>query len=137
MPYRILSPITHRRLGFRGGVLLVLGLLEVILGWSVLEAPLSHLQVFSAAPAALYAALWLLPGGTAMVTAFFSGTVEAVGYAASFVPFFLWGLGVGASWWPMHQLEAGQALRGACVYWAFALLIRLVARWPEPGERRL
>lgn len=134
MPYRIKSPITHSRIGFRGGVLLIYGFLELIVGWAILTSPANPLRVFSAAPILVYALIWLIPGATAVITCFFRGAVEALGYGISFIPFFLYGLGTLASYWPEHQLMVAQSLRAGAIYFSFMLMIRIISRWPEPSN---
>lgn len=134
MPYRIKSPVTGSRIGFRGGVLLIYGFLELIVGWAVITSPANPLRVFSAAPILVYALIWLIPGGIAVITSFFKGAVEAFGYGLSFIPFFLYSLGIIVSYWPEHQLQVAPALRAAAIYLAFVMMIRIIARWPEPGD---
>lgn len=137
MPYRIVSPITHSRIGFRGGVLLIYGVLEMIVGWAIFVTPASPFAphtAFNYAPMAVYGFIWLIPGIVAFIAAFFDGAMETFGYAMSFMPFFLFGLGDLIDGWPLGITPIGTALRGTAIFWAFALLIILIVRWPEPKE---
>lgn len=131
MLHRLVSPITHSRIGFRGGVLLVYGILEIIIGWAILNDARSPYMVFREGPAWTYAIIWLMPGFLSVVCSFFQGKMELIGYGISFIPFFLWGVGYLATGCT-GEATIGTALRGASIYWAFMFLIRLTARWPEP-----
>lgn len=123
------------RLGRRGSVLLVLGLIDVSIGWSLLTLPPEFRLGAAAEWRDHYAPNWLwvsLFFGTALVlfVQMFQKR-DMVAYSVAIAVKVLYGLNVLASW------AFGGVVRGwlgGLVWLAFAGMIFVVAGWAEPIE---
>lgn len=135
MPYRIKSPYTKERIGRRGACLLALGVIEIDLGWSIWASPIKVSQlltVFRHLPNTLLGAPWVVAGSIALVYAFTRrGKNDGIGFIATYIMPFVWGLAYLLSWFPFGDLGPDQAMRAVGIYWGYALLIQVVAGWVE------
>lgn len=136
-PYRIVSPLTGRRIGRRGAFLLALSLFDALLGWSLLSVPpvvYDQLTLLRHIPQLVLGLLWIVPSGVAFLFAFAQRSDQDVwGFFASYIPPMVFGGIYFLSWWPIGQLDAGTGVRSAVVYWGYALLVLIAAGWPEPA----
>lgn len=138
-PYRIVSPLTHKRIGRRGAFLLVLGFLDALLGWSLLSEPpavYDQLTLLRHIPQIALGLLWEVPAVIAVAFAFVRRSDQDVwGFVASYLPPMMFGGIFLLSWWPIGQLPAGTGVRSAVVYWGYMLLVVIAAGWPEPSNK--
>lgn len=136
-PYRIISPLTHHRIGRRGAFLLVLSVVDALLGWSLLAVPpvvYDQLTLLRHIPQVALGALWMAGAAIAFAYAFVKRSDQDVwGFVASYAPPLVFGGIYFLSWWPIGQLPAGTAVRSAVVYWGYSLLVLIAAGWPEPA----
>lgn len=137
MPWRIVSPLTRRRIGRRGAFLLILAVMDALTGWSLLDVPpavYNQLTLLRHIPQDALALMWVLPAVVAAWFAFAKRTQrDAWGFLACYVPPAIFGVIYFTSWFPIGQLAAGTAVRSAVVYWGYSLLILVAAGWPEPS----
>jgi hypothetical protein len=131
--FTTLRVLSRSRLGHRGGVLLILGLFDVIYGWSLASpaglklAPgtVDWLQEF--APVWLWGCLWIIIGFVLIGAAW---TVrDMVGYTCAIGIKVAWGLVTIASW------AVGDVSRGwatGSIWLAFASMVAVISGWPEP-----
>lgn len=137
MPWRIVSPLTRRRIGRRGAFLLILAVIDALTGWSLLDVPpvvYRQLTLLRHIPQTGLALMWILPAAVALWFAFAKRTQgDAWGFLACYVPPAAFGVIYFTAWFPFGQLVAGTAVRSAVVYWGYSLLILVAAGWPEPS----
>lgn len=139
MPYRIISPLTHRRIGRRGAFLLVLAVVDALLGWSLLAVPpavYDQLTLLRHIPQVALGVLWIAAAVVAFGYAFARRSDQDFwGFFASYLPPMIFGGIYLLSWWPIGQLSAGTGVRSAVVYWGYMLLVVIAAGWPEPAYK--
>lgn len=136
MPYRIYSPFTKSRIGFRGASLMSLGIMEVIIGWSILDAKPEQyrfLTLFRYLPQTAMGWAWAIPGIVAILMAFFRTPArDRLGFVLAYVMPFLWGSFYLISWCIFRDLTLLIAFRAAILYWGYAMLILVISGWSEP-----
>lgn len=130
----MLSRVTHT-IGRRGAFLLFLALLDFIYAFSLLtpsmEAKATPTLAFLAGVGGLWlwAILWGTVGFICLVTAFLKK--DAVGFGAAMFIKILWAL-LFLMGWLFADVERGYL--STTIWGSFALILSLVASWPEPSE---
>ena len=132
-----MTTMLRERVGRRGAALLFFAFLDLIYCWSLLDPPRSTrdtaASVFLASilPLWLWALVWGIVGVICLVGAFRRRDEWA--YTAAIAVKVLWG-SLFAGGWLFADLERGYV--SAAVWFALALLVALIAGWPEPPSRR-
>lgn len=130
--------VYRERVGRRGMMLLVIGTLQGLLGWSIILAPpatFGALPAFSLFSQQTYAWMWIVPGIIAILGAFSKfGRLEAAAFFFAYLMPFLWGLAYVVSWWPDHALDVGTTVRAAGLYWCYAAIVLITSGWPDRLE---
>jgi hypothetical protein len=138
MPYRIKSPVTHRKIGRRGACLLIFGFVPAMIGASLFVQPhdrhgqsrivpvLGHI-----APAGFWAVLWVVLGVGAMVCSFFGWRAMRIGYTLAYALPLIWGAADFVSW-ALGELPVGWV--ASFIYLGYSLLVVIVSGWDEPNE---
>jgi hypothetical protein len=127
------------RLGRRGAVLMLLGVVWLLIGaFQILQPPppanRAGLYLLTLlAPYEWWGGVWIA-ASLAAVTAAPRMASDTYGFVALMVPPWLWTL-VNLAGWALGQAPRGWA--AAMVYAALASMIMVVAGWPEPRTRRL
>jgi hypothetical protein len=124
---------TARRLGRRGAVLALKGVMCTVYGYSLLVQPPADTRgirlLLDLMPLHWWAWAWIAAGCTAVVSAWLPQGRDWPGYPAVYAVAAPWSLGSLASWW-LYDNPRGWA--GAVVWGAFCGVALIVAEWPEP-----
>jgi hypothetical protein len=129
----------RRRIGFRGASLLAFAYLDAVIGWMLLDPAnvaltrraRSYAALYAAAPPWAWAVLWLTVAATCIVQAFARRHDEA-GFVGAIAVKAAWSLGMFASW---VFYDAPRGWLGASVWAELAVLVAVLAGWPEPHRR--
>jgi len=131
------------RLGRRGAVLLLAGLLWVVIGVSVPGAPLSPYEpVHESFPMPVRVGLWVLPGVVAVAAAWRprgapDGWAYALLIAAPLVRSASWAGTEVQHLWPGGELGYDRGYVSAASWLAVVGFVLITAGWPEaPNQRR-
>lgn len=137
MPYRIKSPLTHRRIGRRGAALFVFGFIPFCIGGALFVQPTDRhgsprtIPVLEEiAPAEFWSATWMALGIVTMVCAFMGWRAQQKGYVLAYSLPFVWGAAYFASW-ALGLLVTGWF--ASFVYLGYCLLVIVIAGWEEPA----
>lgn len=126
--------LTHR-IGRRGAFLLFLALLDFIYSFSLLtpsQAARSQptlLYLMHVGGLKLWALLWFAAGLACLISAF--RKKDSVGFAAAMFIKILWAI-LFLLGWLFAGVERGYL--STTIWGAFALILALIASWPEPSE---
>lgn len=130
MRFRVLS---GTRLGYRGAVLVILGFVDLLFGFSLVDPTHDTLRTSAYqwrgqyAPAWVWGALWIAVGVVLFVGAL--SRHDEFPYAAAIGIKVLWGM-LGLMSWAVGGVERGWV---STVAWGgFGLLIAVISSWPEP-----
>lgn len=122
-----------RRLGRRGAVLTLKGIMAGVYGYSLLVQPPTDTRgiqlLLDLMPLHAWAWAWIAAGLLAIVSAWRLQGRDWPGYPAILLVVIPWSLGSLASWW-LYDNPRGWA--GAVVWGAFAGVTAIAAEWPEP-----
>lgn len=122
-----------RRVGRRGAVLSLKGVMALVYGYSLLVQPPADTRgirlLLDLMPLHAWAWVWIAAGVTAVVSAWRPAGRDWLGYPAIYLAAAPWALGSLASWW-LYGNPRGWA--GAVVWGAFCGVAAIVAEWPEP-----
>jgi len=118
------------RIGRRGCVLLFLGLLDALFGYSFLVSPmLSSIKIDYLLPYVVWGWIWVIAGVACL--AFCPARVDRVAFALEAAVMSAWGLVSGYIWATQH---APRLWVSAVIWLAFAGLILIISSWPESPE---
>lgn len=126
----------RQRIGRRGAALLFFAFLDTVYCWSLLDPSASarrssaFLFLGDVAPLWTWAAAWGAVGATCLVCAFLRR--DEVAFSAAISLKVMWGL-LFVGGWLFAGVERGYV--SAAVWIALALLVGLLAGWPEPPRR--
>jgi hypothetical protein len=127
-------------LGYRGSVLLVMGLIWLMLGAGKFLSPPSPNEALLPThyvPHQILAGLWCVTGVAATVCAFRTRAEgDAFGWIALYVMPALLTVSYSIAWIQAIFDLGGMALGwlGAAVYFALAVIVLICAGWPEPAD---
>jgi hypothetical protein len=129
----------RQRVGRRGAALLVFAFIDVVIGWSLIDASgqaqAAALPTYRAfrevAPLAAWGWLWLAVAAMCAVWAF--RRHDAPGFAAAIAVKLVWAAGFLVSW---VAWDAPRAWLGATTWGVIAALVYLISGWPEVEDRR-
>lgn len=133
MKVRTLRVISDSRLGFRGAILLILGVADLLYGWSLIspaaEASQTPINQWRAEilPSAAWGMLWITIGCVLLIHAFMRR--DDVGYVLAIAIKAVWTM-VSFGAWVVGGVESGWST--ALVWAAFAAMIAVISGWPEP-----
>jgi hypothetical protein len=128
--------LSRSRFGRRGSILLILGVFDMIFGWSI-SSPTTE-QATSAATVwrQHYLPLWVWGGGWIVVGIFliFQAFLrhDALGYSLAICQKVIWGL-VGITSWMFGGVDRGWV--SGIVWLVFATMIGIISGWSEPPRR--
>lgn len=119
--------------GYRGRALLILGVLDLVyaIGLAMVTFGIGGTRatdfISRAMPPGTLAAMWLIVSILCFVYAF--RTWDSIAWSATVFIKVFWGVlsGVG---WIVGEIPRGYIV--VVIWWAFASLIWLISRWPEP-----
>lgn len=128
-----------RRLGRRGTVLTLKGLIATLYGYGQIVAPQPdrrglHLLLLTRIPLCAWAGLWIAAGVVALACAWLGEDRDWPGFLAVWLISSSWSLSNFVAWWPL-----GLAPRGwiaSVIFGAFGLVCLIVVGWTEPGRGR-
>lgn len=122
-----------RRVGRRGAVLSLKGLMALLYGCSLLVQPPTDTRgirlLLDLMPLHAWGWTWITAGALAMLCAWRPQGRDWPGYPAIYFVVAPWALGSLASWW-LYGNPRGWA--SAVVWGAFGGVAAIVAEWPEP-----
>lgn len=124
----------RKRLGRRGTILLLKGLMALLYGYGQLIQPLPdkrglHLLLHWI-PFHVWAIAWMCAGATALICAWLGQRRDWPGFMAVWLISVPWALAYLVSWWPLGDNPRGWIT--ACIFGAFGLVCLTVVGWPEP-----
>lgn len=126
----------RQRVGRRGAALLFFAFLDLVYCWSLLDPPRStrgtvaYAFLASILPLWAWGLMWGAVGVVCLICAFLRH--DEIAYTAAISVKVLWGsLFTGA--WLFASMERGYV--SAAVWLALALLVALIAGWPEPPRK--
>lgn len=126
-----------RRVGRRGAVLSLKGVMCALYGYSLLVQPPVDRRgirlLLDLMPLHWWGWAWIAAGVTAVVCAWRRQGTDWPGYPAVWMVVAPWALGSLASWW-LYDNPRGWA--GAAVWAAFGGVAAICAEWPEPLHDR-
>lgn len=123
----------RHRVGRRGAALLFFAFLDLVYCWSLLDPPRStrdnaaYAFLASILPLWTWGLVWGAVGIVCLISAF--RRHDEVAYTAAIAVKVLWGL-LFTGGWLFADVERGYV--SAAVWLALALLVALIAGWPEP-----
>ena len=133
----MLDPTLQRRFGFRGKALTRLGVVWLLVGLSVLLAPVrdaDNLIALEQLPVWLRVGLWWAPAVVAFVTAWWPAGADKIGFMALVVPAalralsYLWTAVVGT----FSDVYGDTGMWTAAIAWVVITdFVILLAAWPE------
>jgi len=124
------------RVGRRGAVLALKGVMSVLYGYGQVIQPIPNnpgIRLLTRAmPPHFWGWAWIVAGCIALACVPIRQGRDAWGFAAVYLMASFWALSNLASWW-LYGNERGWI--GAIVFAAFGGVAMVVAAWPEPGTR--
>ncbi len=129
------------RLGRRGAVLALLGVIYLLVGVAHLTTPASDYQqnvlrvLVNVAPLSVWGVAWVTLGLMAVVAAFLRQRhprLDTLGYTSLAGLATLWAAGYGAT---AIAFGVSRSLLGLAVWGALAGTLFIIAGWPETAER--
>jgi len=122
-----------RRVGRRGAVLALKGVMALLYGYSQLVQPIPNTTgirlLLELMPARCWGWAWVIAGCTALAGVGLRQGRDWAGFAAVYLMASTWALGNLASWW-LYGNARGWV--GALIWAAFGGVAVVVAAWPEP-----
>lgn len=124
-----------RRVGRRGAILALKGLMSLLYGYSQLVQPIPNTTgirlLLMALPSHGWAWAWVVAGSTALVCAPLREGRDWPGFAAVYLVASAWALSNLASWW-LYGNSRGWIT--AVIWAAFGGVAAVAAAWPEPRD---
>jgi hypothetical protein len=125
------------RLGRRGAILTLKGIISALYGYGLLIEPIPDRRglrlLLDLMPLRGWAIAWLCAGLTALACAWMPDR-DWPGFTAVWLVTVPWALSYFLSWWPYGDNPRGWVT--ACIFGAFGLVCLVVVGWPEPGRGR-
>lgn len=126
-----MPPGLIRLVGRRGACLLALGILDVVIGWSVWIAPQSPLTLFRHIPSWVLGLSWIFAGVVALIS-IRRKQQDSWGFIGAWAVPFIWGsLFVAEMCAPSDILGVWAGIRAVVTYWGYAALVMVISGWPE------
>lgn len=125
------------RLGRRGAILTLKGVIASLYGYGLLIEPLpsrSVVRPIDWLPLSGWAVAWMCAGATALVCAWLGQDHDWPGFLAVWLVTVPWALSFLLSWWPFGDNPRGWIT--AAIFGAFGLVCLVAVGWPEPGRGR-
>lgn len=127
-----------RRLGRRGAILLLKGVIATLYGYGQLIQPIPDRRglrlLLDVMPLHAWGVAWMCAGVIALVCAWLGGDHDWPGYLAVWLISVPWALSNLLSWWPLGTNPRGWI--AASIFGAFGLVCLVAVGWPEPGRGR-
>lgn len=124
-----------RRVGHRGAVLALKGVMALLYGTSQVVQPIPNTAgirlLLLAAPPHVWGWVWVAAGCTALACTALRQGRDWPGFAAVYLVASAWALSNLASWWLYDNPRGWIA---AMLYGAFGGVAMIVADWPEPRD---
>lgn len=128
-----------RRVGRRGAALAWFGLLDLVIGWSLLTPQLAanpaalaqYRVLLRVAPLSFWGWAWIAVGVVCL--AHVPARSDRLAFAAAIAVKAVWATGIAAAW---VAYGAYRAWVSAAVWATFGLFVLLISGWPEPRPRR-
>jgi len=118
-------------IGRRGACLLALGVLDVVIGWSVWLAPQSPLVLFRHIPSFVLGMSWIGAGALALIS-IRRKYQDSWGFIGAWAVPFIWGcLLLAELAAPANLLGIWTGIRAIVTYWGYAALVMVISGWAE------
>jgi hypothetical protein len=125
------------RLGRRGAILTLKGLIAVLYGYGQLVEPLPQQPglclLLKAAPIEVWAGAWIAAGTVALGCAWLREGWDWPGFTAVWLISSAWAMSYLVAWWPLGEFPRGWV--GAAVFGAFGGVCLVAIGWEEPPRR--
>ncbi|MFJ8110412.1 hypothetical protein [Streptomyces sp. NPDC096132] len=136
MPRRAARRLSER-LGRRGALLTMKGIISTLYGYGQLVEPLRDRRglclLLKLMPLEAWAGLWIAAGLTALVCAWLPPRRDWPGFLAVWVITATWAMAYLVSWWPLHEYDRGWV--GSLIFGAFGAVCLVAIGWDEPPRR--
>lgn len=136
MPRRVARRLTYR-LGRRGALLTMKGIIATLYGYGLLVEPLRDRRglclLLKAWPLDAWAGLWIAAGVTALVCAWLPPRWDWPGFLAVWAVTAPWSMAFLVSWWPLGEYDRGWV--AALIFGAFGAVCLVAIGWDEPPRR--
>lgn len=126
------------RLGRRGALLTLKGLIAALYGYGQLVAPLHDRRglclLLKGAPLEAWATAWIVAGLIALVCAWLPPRRDWPGFVAVWAITAPWSMSYLVAWWPLGEYPRGWV--AALIFGAFGGVCLVAIGWDEPPRRR-
>ncbi|MEU5664772.1 hypothetical protein [Streptomyces longwoodensis] len=123
-----------RRLGRRGALLTLKGLIATLYGYAQIVQPPSDVRglclLLKAWPLDAWGALWMTAGTTALVCAWLPPRRDWPGFLAVWAITAPWSMSYLAAWWPLGEYPRGWVV--AVIFGSFGAVCLVAIGWTEP-----
>jgi hypothetical protein len=127
-----------RRLGRRGTILTLKGVIASLYGYGQLIAPAPDLRglhlLLKLMPLQAWATAWILAGLTALVCAWLPPRRDWPGFLAVWAITAPWSMAYLVAWWPLGEYPRGWV--AASIFGAFGAVCLVAIGWDEPPRAR-
>jgi hypothetical protein len=127
-----------RRLGRRGALLTMKGIIATLYGYGQIIQPLPDRRglrlLLEVMPLHAWGGAWMAAGITALICAWLPPGRDWPGYLAVWAITAAWAMANLVSWWPLGENPRGWI--GALVFGAFGAVCLVAIGWAEPPPRR-
>lgn len=128
----------RRRLGRRGSILLLKGIMASLVGLGLRLQPVPDRRglrlLLHVMPEHGWGIVWMACGAVALICAWVGQDHDWPGFLAVWLISVPWSLTYLASWWPLGDNPRGWIT--ACIFGAFGLVCLTVVGWREPPRQR-
>lgn len=126
------------RLGRRGALLTMKGIIATLFGYGQMVEPLGDQRgvclLLKAAPLDVWGAAWMTAGFAALVCAWLPPRRDWPGFLAVWAITAPWSMAYLVSWWPLDENPRGWV--GALIFGAFGMVCMVAIGWDEPPRRQ-
>ncbi|MEU3507704.1 hypothetical protein ABZ733_07210 [Streptomyces longwoodensis] len=125
------------RLGRRGALLTLKGLIASLYGYGQLVEPIPDRRglclLLKGAPLEVWAVGWIVAGATALVCAWLPRRRDWPGFVAVWAITAPWSMAYLVAWWPLGEYPRGWV--AALIFGAFGAVCLVAIGWDEPPAR--
>ena len=126
-----------RRLGRRGTLLTLKGVIATLYGYGLLVQPVRDRRglclLLKAWPLDAWAGLWIAAGVTALICAWLPPRRDWPGFLAVWAITAPWSMAYLVAWWPLGEYPRGWV--SALIFGAFGAVCLVAIGWDEPPRR--
>lgn len=126
-----------QRLGRRGALLTMKGVIATLYGYGQIVEPLRDRRglclLLKMMPLTAWAAVWIIAGLTALVCAWLPPRRDWPGFLAVWAITATWSMAYLVSWWPLGEYDRGWV--ASLIFGAFGTVCLVAIGWDEPPHR--